>query len=380
MSKEEILKAISKALPTILPPSTTTPTPRPPAQPDGPCDEEEEEEDGYLIHPVGTILKQYTTSRRQKGDGGKEANEKDVEDSSAAASASVEDPTTFVITVADGPSVGDYHSQIQKLALWFIENADEVDVSNSNNHHHHSGFWKVLYLFQQHNTNKKNTTNNKCYSLAGYLTLFHFHAPFHKPTPGMIARICQALVLPPYQGQGHGRQLMQCVYDLSHGGVYDDIYPPHEQRIVQVNVEDPSPGFVALRNAMDFQWLTRYDHVEWWPEPARDSVRMMTASTTTTTTTTTLEDGGTTRLSRPEALVVALSETAAIQVADQAKILPRQVHIVYEWMVFRTLRRMEAAALDNSNNDKTKKEEWETRFRLLVKSRLNREHREDMAD
>jgi histone acetyltransferase 1 len=301
-SDDEIRAAIGKALPLII---------------------DENCHDDYLNEPVGKTLKEYT---RESGG----------------------DSLTFLVTVAEGPSVVNYHSQIQKLALWFIENADDVDVAD-----HQSGFWKVLYLFQKH--------PRKGYSLSGYLTLFHFNAPFHKPTPGVIARICQVLVVPPFQGQGHGTQLMQCVYDLAHG-VHSGIYQDHET-IVQVNVEDPSPGFTLLRNAMDLKFLTLKDHLHWWPANT-----MVHRSSSTDATTTSL-------LMESQEAFVALDEKTALHVAAKARILPRQVQLVNEMVNFQLLRQASSTTKEQQSN-----EDLEKRFRLMIKGRLNREHREDISE
>lgn len=301
MTDAEIRKAISNALPEIT---------------------DENCRDKYLKEPAGTIIQEYTRTSTSSKD-----------DKSVSS-------TKFVVTIADGTAVVDYHSQVQKLALWFIENADDVDVAEES-----SGFWKVLYLFER--------GDSKGYTLVGYVTLFHFNAPFHKPTPGIIARICQALIFPPYQGQGHGTQLLQCIYDLAQDR-YNEFYQDH-QRIVQVNVEDPSPGYTLLRNAVDFKFLTQQNRLEWWPPSA------MVQSSTNTTTASLLEN---------TKAFVALSEDEASQVADKAKMIPRQVQIVYELVNLQLL-------LSATANDPN--EELEKRFRLMVKKRLNREHREDMS-
>ena len=44
------------------------------------------------------------------------------------------------------------------------------------------------------------------------LALFHFHVPFHKPLPGIIVGIWQAVVLPPYQDQGNGAATVESNY------------------------------------------------------------------------------------------------------------------------------------------------------------------------
>jgi histone acetyltransferase 1 len=71
------------------------------------------------------------------------------------------------------------------------------------------------------------------------MTLFHFMAPFHKPNPGIIVRICQALVFPPYQGQGHGKRMMQILYDILHGKFQQKAYGNAVRTpLAQINIEE----------------------------------------------------------------------------------------------------------------------------------------------
>lgn len=281
LTTDEILQCISKALPEIS---------------DEPC------HDDFCNHPIGTVLMEYSSMCTE-----------------------TDNPQHFVIAIADGATASKYHAEVQHLAIWFIENADNVNLADDQ-----SGFWKVLYLYRKHDSNQ--------FSLAGFLTLFHFNAPFHKPTPGILARICQALVLPPYQGQGHGKKLFNCVYDIVHSK-HEGIYEPG-QEIVQVNVEDPAPGFIVLRNKVDFQFLM--DHKDWW-----------------TSTGMNLPESDSSYFS-------PLSEKEALHISTMAKITPRQVQIVNELVKLKSLK-------GNPDPDR------ETQFRLMVKRRLNKEHREAMG-
>lgn len=157
-------------------------------------------EDDFLKEPIGTILHEYQRNKLR-----------------------------FVISLADGCNAVEYHNQVQTLATWFIETADTVNVASRD-----GGYWKVLYLFRRNAPHQ--------YSLAGYLTIFHFLSPFKRPKSGIVARVCQALILPPYQRMGHGKMLLKTVYELA---------ADSSKNIVEINVEDPAPSFVALRNGVD---------------------------------------------------------------------------------------------------------------------------------
>ena len=183
--------------------------------------------DGYLQQPVGRVLSEY--KRTVQGNNTTEAEAK---------SSGIE--AEFVITLADGSDkmVADYHNKVQGMAMFFIETADNVDLSSNEG----GGHWKCIYVYRRHEASK--------YSLVGYTTLFHFNSPFRKPKPGIVMRVCQAIVLPPYQRGGHGSMMLNEVYKIAEGrnGVAGG-----SDEIVEVNVEDPCPGFIALRNKVDFR-------------------------------------------------------------------------------------------------------------------------------
>ena len=319
LSTHEIQQSIQKALPNLFLKKNS-------GDNDDTCVSSD-----YLSAPVGEVLEEYSI---RNGTGHDD-----------------DDPKQFVLCLADGSSskeVMEYHDQIQKLALWFIENADDVDVANTE-----SGYWKILYLFQRTIDGDDDQQKHK-YALVGYMTLFHFHAPFHKPVPGIILRICQALVLPPYQGQRHGRRMMQCVYDYVHGKYDDDddgnnlTKDGWEAKIVQVNVEDPAPGFVALRNKVDMKLLE--DHrSKWFGSSSNVNIT-------------------------DETFFASIPDTEAQRISTLAKITPHQVHVAHELIKLKALH----GYLTSSPN-KAQVEELERRYRLLVKRRLNKDHREDMS-
>ena len=185
----------------------------------------------YLSHPVGVVVKSYRRNIKNDNDTVEKGD--------------------FVITLAKGsdPSVASYHNAIQPLARWFIETADDVNISDED-----GGFWTVLYLFRKHEDKSSDDgTSTFRYSLAGYITLFHFYAPFRKPKSGIIVRVCQALILPTYQRAGHGSDLLLSVHEYADRYLNDYASTSTGMDIVEVNVEDPAPGFVALRDSVDYK-------------------------------------------------------------------------------------------------------------------------------
>jgi hypothetical protein len=57
---------------------------------------------------------------------------------------------TFVLCLADGKDelVAEYHGNVQKLALFIIEMADNVDLTSNEG----GEYWKALYVFRKHAT------------------------------------------------------------------------------------------------------------------------------------------------------------------------------------------------------------------------------------
>ena len=64
--------------------------------------------------------------------------------------------------------------------------------------------------------------------------------------PKLLLRVCQVLVLPPYQAAGHGAQLLNTIYEYA-----------GTQTALEVSVEDPSPQFRLLRDLTDVRRCAR---------------------------------------------------------------------------------------------------------------------------
>ena len=272
MHPDEIAERLGRALPTI-------------------SEDKDFIDDNYLRHPIGKILSTYTCETKDD-----------------------HDEQEFIVFIADSEQAADYHSLVQNLAMFFIENADGVNLRDSNG----GGYWRVLYLFQKHGTRR--------YSLCGYVTLFHFNAPFRKPKAGIVMRICQVLLLPPYQRCGHGKVLIRTVHDLAKES--DDI--------VEINVEDPAPGFVALRNRVDYEMLSESVKSE---EPWLPAHYLKPGCFST------------------------LRETDLNRAASLGCITPRQVQVAYELYKVHEIPQ---------GDD-------ESEFRLMVKKRLLKTHGEQLS-
>lgn len=317
ISDEEILKGLNKALPNINDSSNDT---------GNNC--------GFLKNTFGTRISEFRRCIQN-------------------------DEMEFILCLADGKNieVNNYHNQAQKLALWFIENADTVDLNSDEG----GGSWKVMYLFRVHKTNDED--KDVKFSLAGYITLFCFYSPFKKPKAGIVLRICQALILPPYQRCGLGKCMMTAVYDYAHGKYdsaienmkrEDNDYDGGENNgmheIVEVNVEDPSPSFIALRDRSD------YKNFKDSANPENDSKPLLPE-----------------RYLCNDDEFLPLAEKDVISAAAAAKITKCQIQICYEIHQLRKAKKILNECIEEE------KEGIEKSYRLMVKKRLNHFHREEIG-
>ncbi|KAI9501453.1 acyl-CoA N-acyltransferase [Coemansia spiralis] len=110
----------------------------------------------------------------------------------------------------------EYHRRMQTFLLFYIEGAQFIDETDTR--------WRILR-----------------YSLVGYCTMYQF---YHWPDMKR-PRISQFLVLPPFQGQGHGSQLYRYIHTLVR----------QTPEYTDLTVEDPSESFDDMRDRNDMRLL-----------------------------------------------------------------------------------------------------------------------------
>lgn len=122
-------------------------------------------------------------------------------------------------------------ANLQTMALWFIEGADRVDVTDPR--------WVVYLTYERSEAGGSGGT----LAPVGYVTLFKFTNPLGRTVSATgvqmneTHRICQVLVFPTHQRQGHGEHLVQCVWQRA---VAND-------SVFELTVEDPVPAFSQVR-------------------------------------------------------------------------------------------------------------------------------------
>ncbi|KAJ2558953.1 histone acetyltransferase 1 [Coemansia sp. RSA 1933] len=128
----------------------------------------------------------------------------------------------------DNEGFCEYHRRMQTFMLFYIEGAQFIDAADDK--------WRVFTVFE-----KLVLQGAVSYSLVGYCTMYQFYHYPDRKRP----RISQFLVLPPFQGQGHGSQLYRFIHALV-------LRTPE---YVDLTVEDPSESFDDMRDRNDMRLL-----------------------------------------------------------------------------------------------------------------------------
>lgn len=122
------------------------------------------------------------------------------------------------------PRLKDYHDRLQPFVLWFIDGSSYIDSDDER--------WRYFLLFE-----KRKEAGETYYSVAGYVTVYQYYAYPDKIRP----RISQMLILPPFQRQGHGVEMLQTV----------DRFYIKDPQVLDITVEEPSYDFIRLRDYVD---------------------------------------------------------------------------------------------------------------------------------
>ncbi|KAM9283952.1 histone acetyltransferase type B catalytic subunit isoform 2-T2 [Cariama cristata] len=130
---------------------------------------------------------------------------------------------TYQIYKADMtcPGFREYHERLQTFLMWFIETASFIDVDDER--------WNYFLVFEKYN--KDGAT---LFATVGYMTVYNYYVYPDKTRP----RVSQMLILPPFQGEGHGAQLLETVHR----------YYMSSPTVLDITAEDPSENYVKLRD------------------------------------------------------------------------------------------------------------------------------------
>ncbi|XP_077217413.1 histone acetyltransferase of the GNAT family 2 isoform X2 [Tasmannia lanceolata] len=147
-----------------------------------------------------------------------------------------EAPTTEVIRMdLSSMPVGELYSRLVPLVLLLVEGGSPVDITDPR--------WDIYFVVER-NTDQSRDTNLK---LLGFAAIYRF---YYYPDSSRI-RISQILVLPPYQGQGHGRHLVETLNSIA---VSENVY--------DVTFEDPSDYLQHVRACIDTLRLLKFEPIQ----------------------------------------------------------------------------------------------------------------------
>ncbi|CAL1582333.1 unnamed protein product [Knipowitschia caucasica] len=149
--------------------------------------------------PFGTLFHSYTVHNEEAGE------------------------LTYQIYKADVtcPGFHEYHERLQTFLMWFIETASFIDADDDH--------WDFFLVFEKYNKD-----GETLYATVGYMTVYNYYVYPDKTRP----RVSQMLILPPYQGEGHGAQLLEAVHKF-----YCNL-----PKVQDITAEDPSDNYVKLRD------------------------------------------------------------------------------------------------------------------------------------
>lgn len=138
-------------------------------------------------------------------------------------------------------SVGLLYSRLVPLVLLLVEGGNPIDVTDSR--------WEIHFAVKK----MQDQSGDYIMHLLGFSAIYHF---YHYPDSTRL-RNSQILVLPPYQGKGHGRLLLEALNSVA---ISENVY--------DVTIEEPSEYFQYIRTCIDTLRLLTFDPIK----PAIDPV------------------------------------------------------------------------------------------------------------
>ncbi|KAJ8556891.1 hypothetical protein ON010_g9074 [Phytophthora cinnamomi] len=126
--------------------------------------------------------------------------------------------------------------------------ADAVDVTDPR--------WVVYLLYE------RAEAGSGAFHPVGFITVFKFFNPLGrkaahcKPDQNETHRICQALIFPTYQRQGHAERLVHCIHAQAVAN----------EHVYELTVEDPVPAFSSLRDVVDLKNCVKHEFFSLSPE------------------------------------------------------------------------------------------------------------------
>jgi histone acetyltransferase 1 len=132
------------------------------------------------------------------------------------------------------------HARLQPLLLFFIDAASMIDQEDPN--------WDILIAVEI----PASENINMAPRILGFATLYKFWVFPDRQR----MRISQVLVLPPYQGTGVGKLLVESAYKIA-----------DKRNVIDITMEDPTEDMQRIRDRIDLQRMLQGI----WPHEAASS-------------------------------------------------------------------------------------------------------------
>lgn len=144
------------------------------------------------------------------------------------------DPEVEIVRVELQGAAAFLYSRLVPLVLLLVEGSTPIDIGEHG--------WEMLLVV-------KKTTQEVVskFELLGFAAVHNF---YHYPESTRL-RISQILVLPPYQGEGHGLRLLEAIN-----------YIAQSENIYDVTIEDPSDYLQYVRSSIDCLRLLTFDPIK----------------------------------------------------------------------------------------------------------------------
>uniref|UniRef100_A0A453KN94 N-acetyltransferase domain-containing protein n=1 Tax=Aegilops tauschii subsp. strangulata TaxID=200361 RepID=A0A453KN94_AEGTS len=127
------------------------------------------------------------------------------------------------------------YSRLVSLVLLLVEGSTPIDITEHG--------WEMLLIVKK----AELESSASKFQLLGFAAVHHF---YYYPESTRL-RISQILVLPPYQGEGHGRLLLEAINSIA-----------ESENMYDVTIEDPSDYLQYVRSSIDCLRLLTFEPIK----------------------------------------------------------------------------------------------------------------------
>ncbi|XP_046396041.1 histone acetyltransferase type B catalytic subunit [Ischnura elegans] len=139
----------------------------------------------------------------------------------------------YMCSMESCPAFRPYHERLQTFVLWYVDGASFIDADDPR--------WRFFVVYERYRKASETAETvgggRWMYAICGYATVYQYYAyPMN-----MRPRVAQALILPLFQGNGLGAELLSAI--SSHYA--------RDPTVSDMTVEDSSEDFQRVRDYLD---------------------------------------------------------------------------------------------------------------------------------